>query len=81
MDHGLWLKVSRIAPLSCHRAAPTAAIGWSLRWAGKHLLPVEALDARHPDPEEAGRIHGRQLARASRQRAAERGGLQVAVVR
>jgi hypothetical protein len=49
-------------------------------WAGKHLPHVEALDARHPDPEEAARIHGRQLARAVRQRAAERaqgGGLHV----
>jgi hypothetical protein len=41
-------------------------------WAGKRLPPREALDARHPDPDEAARIHGRALARTTRQRAAQR---------
>jgi len=40
--------------------------------AGKRIPPVEQLDARRPDPEEAARVHGRQLARLARQRAAQR---------
>ena len=38
--------------------------------AGKRVPPVEQLDARRPDPEEAARVHGRQLARLARERQA-----------
>ena len=40
--------------------------------AGRRIPPVEQLDGRHPDAEEAARVHGRQLARLARQRQAGR---------
>lgn len=49
-----------------------AARAVAREFAGKRIPPVEQLDPRRPDREEAARIHGRQIARLARQRAVAR---------